>query len=574
MPWVRRVRRPWYTVVLLALVLCAVSQTAFALDPDEIALVVNSNVPDGVELAKFYARQRHIPDNRILVLDLPKSDSMPSRLYEDQVVPQIRDFLRTGHLEGKLKCLVSFYGVPLRIDARSNTPDEDVELADIRQQKAALPEQIRPSIQSIEALAKELNPNFVPDALADADHLLKRRVAAFKEVSNQLRTIGDKNRQAQVAERFFDLAQPLLGETAEINRLAVKMESHAPATAPEDADRKALGDASRKFTEIKVEASELENTPNDAGARAKLREIARTKFGLLALYQLLEDQEDYLQTDQTGAAFDNELAMVEWKAYRHKSFLTNPLHYGYNAPNQWQTLMVTRLDAPTSDIVKAMITTSIKVEQEGLTGQLVVDSRGIKPGQDDPEHPGFGLYDQYLRNLANLARQKTKLTVLFDEKMDVLPPGSADHVAMYCGWYSVHNYVASCKFNPGAVGFHIASYELLTLRGAGDNGWVRGLLNDGVVGTLGPVAEPYLGTFPRPDDFFPLLMTGKLTLAEVYWKSEPTVSWMMDCVGDPLYNPYKNNAPLKVSDLPDRLRPIFTLATGKGSAPFGMPGQK
>jgi hypothetical protein len=104
------------------------------------------------------------------------------------------------------------------------------------------------------------------------------------------------------------------------------------------------------------------------------------------------------------------------------------------------------------------------------------------------------------------------------------------------------------------VGYHIASYELLSLRQPGETGWVHGLLTDGVVGTLGPVAEPFLGTFPRPDEYFPLLLTGKLTLAEVYWKTCPATSWMMACVGDPLYTPYLKNPALAETDLPFRLR--------------------
>ena len=104
--------RRWHTALALTVIFFAITRSASALEPDEIALVVNSNVPDGVELAKFYAKQRHIPDNRILVLDLPKADAMPARMYEDQVVPQVRDFINTSHLETKLKCLVSFYGVP------------------------------------------------------------------------------------------------------------------------------------------------------------------------------------------------------------------------------------------------------------------------------------------------------------------------------------------------------------------------------------------------------------------------------------------------------------------------------
>jgi hypothetical protein len=107
------------------------------------------------------------------------------------------------------------------------------------------------------------------------------------------------------------------------------------------------------------------------------------------------------------------------------------------------------------------------------------------------------------------------------------------------------------------VGFHVASFEMVSLRSDHERGWVKGLLSDGVVATIGPVAEPYLVAFPRADDFFPLLMTGKLTLAEVYWKTNPLTSWMMCCVGDPLYNPFKTNPAVKVADLPARLQGIF-----------------
>ena len=127
-------------------------------------------------------------------------------------------------------------------------------------------------------------------------------------------------------------------------------------------------------------------------------------------------------------------------------------------------------------------------------------------------------------------------------------------MALYCGWYSVHNYVPGMKFNRGAVGYHVASFELVSLR-QHEGGWVRGLLYAGVVGSVGPVAEPYLHSFPAPDEFFPLLLTGKMTLAEVYWTTVPLASWMQTCIGDPLYTPYAKNPAMKVQDLPDVLKP-------------------
>jgi hypothetical protein len=77
------------------------------------------------------------------------------------------------------------------------------------------------------------------------------------------------------------------------------------------------------------------------------------------------------------------------------------------------------------------------------------------------------------------------------------------------------------------------------------------------VGTLGAVNEPYLHAFPSPEEFFPLLMTGKMTLAEVYWATTPLTSWMMTFIGDPMYNPYAKNPKVKVEDLPELFRPML-----------------
>ena len=145
----------------------------------------------------------------------------------------------------------------------------------------------------------------------------------------------------------------------------------------------------------------------------------------------------------------------------------------------------------------------------------------MKSGQEPPGKAGYGIYDQTLRDLYELLHQHTKLKILFDQKPEVLPPNSATDVALYCGWYSVRNYVPACKFNEGAVGYHIASYELISLRNPGETGWVHGLLDDGVVGTLGPVAEPFLGTFPRPDDYFPLVVDREAHLGRGVLEDKP-----------------------------------------------------
>jgi uncharacterized protein (TIGR03790 family) len=106
------------------LILFFLTQSSPALEPDEIVLIVNKNVPESRNLADFYVNARLIPKDHILELALPGWDEIPFDTYERTVVPTIRDFLRQKKLDKKTTCLVTFYGVPLRVAARAPTVGE------------------------------------------------------------------------------------------------------------------------------------------------------------------------------------------------------------------------------------------------------------------------------------------------------------------------------------------------------------------------------------------------------------------------------------------------------------------
>jgi hypothetical protein len=56
--------------------------------------------------------------------------------------------------------------------------------------------------------------------------------------------------------------------------------------------------------------------------------------------------------------------------------------------------------------------------------------------------------------------------------------------------------------------------------------------------------------FPPPSVFFPLLMSGEYTLAEVFAMSNSLLSWQMILVGDPLYNPFRKEPAFIIENLP------------------------
>ena len=113
------------------------------------------------------------------------------------------------------------------------------------------------------------------------------------------------------------------------------------------------------------------------------------------------------------------------------------------------------------------------------------------------------------------------MAVVLDEQERLFQPGEAPDAALYCGWYSLGKYVDAFTWAKGAVGFHAASSECTTLRNRTSTVWCKSMLEKGVAATLGPVAEPYLQSFPLPDVFFGCLTDGRLTLAECYAVSNP-----------------------------------------------------
>ncbi len=527
----------------------ACASVAFALQSDELLLVVNGNVPASVKIAEFYAKGRLIPDGRILKLNLPGSEEIPLDRYEREVVPAVRDFLRKNQLESKVRCLVFFYGVPFRIGARNPTQEENAEVAELRTELTKTLADAMPFAESAEKLAVELQPGFVAQSGTDLQQMSVRVNHALQTINRNLPPPADE-RHTRILPEVIRLMSAFSGEA----QIAAKVDDkELLQLLPED--KRAAWPARRKQLEAnQKDIDALQDQRFDFEARKKLRKLVADGFGVFGYASLLQGQIDYLSLDGTVSSFDNEMSLLWWNFYGKAKQQPNPLNFHFEGSLP-QTLMTCRLDGPQEGTAMQIILASLKAEREGLKGRIVIDStNGTGPGGVADHQGGYRAFDDKLLVLARIAKEKTNFLVTLDRSPNVMPANTVKDVALYCGWYSVRNYVPACQFKVGAVGYHVASFEMVSLRADNEKGWVAGLLNDGVAATVGAVAEPYLSAFPAPEEFFPLLMTGKLTLAEVYWRTLPNTSWMMCCVGDPLYTPFKVNPLLKPEDLPPLLR--------------------
>jgi uncharacterized protein (TIGR03790 family) len=531
-------------LIVVALSLAFATSLHAALTADNLLLVVNKNAPDGQKLAEYYAQQRHVPAGRIVSLDLPTGDDIGADDFDEKIVAPIREYLTSNHLKEQVTCIVNFYGVPLRIPARQNTPELRDEIVAIRRQSAATAKIAEPMVASLEQAAAQIDPSFKPVQVpaaqrADPLEILPRRAeAAVAVCTSKIQLLPADEKRASLEAMVRSIAAEF--------RAPVKLAepSSAPTTEPNLSPQ--------QITERMTELSAHRGDPN---SRKLLRDFTREHGGILLFMQILSAQEQYLTIDESEASVDDELPTLWWGIYPRTKWLANPLNYKYFDASK-QTVMVMRLDASTPAEVRGIIDSSIKAENEGLSGKVVIDSRGIAPVARSGKPDGYGIYDQSIRDLATLIKDHTKLDMLFDEQPMLLPPNSAKDVMLYCGWYSPGKYVPCVALKPGALAAHIASFEMTTLHNP-TTGWCKNLIDGGAAATFGPVAEPYLHSFPLANEFFGLVLTGKITLAEAFWATNPLVSWKMAMVGDPLYVPFKVNPALRPEDLPPQMKSIF-----------------
>jgi uncharacterized protein (TIGR03790 family) len=387
--------------------------SVMGLESSEILIVANRQSAEGVELARYYARMRDIPEANLLWLNLSTAETCSRDVYEQSIAAPVRDFLAAIQPSWRIRCLVLIYGLPLKV---------------------------RPAV-----------------------------------------TVDEKDGGE------FKARQEMLQQL---------IEHKDTAESPS-----ALGE-------------ELETV------RSQLNQLKITR-------------------DQV-ASVDSELTVVKAPDAPIGGWIENPFYIGFRdrdeAIPRENVLMVSRLDGPTADSVKRIIDDTLSAEKNGLRGTAYFDARW--PISPSPEPSGYQRYDNSIHRAAQQVEKSGRLPVRIDETPTLFQPGQCPDAALYCGWYSLANYVDAFQWHQGAIGYHIASGECTTLKKKNSQGWCKRMIEDGICATIGPVAEPYVQAFPMPEVFFGFLTEGILSLAECYMVSLPYLSWKMVLIGDPLYHPF------------------------------------
>jgi len=523
------------------------------LTADELLLIYNANDPDSKKLAYHYAKIRQVPTDRLLGINVkPGREAIAPKTFELQIRQPVRKYLEKNQLQEKVRCLVTFYGLPIRVDQQKLSPERQKLFDKWHKEFLDALDEFERIIDQLDALGLGPIPTPHPRKPSEKDYqpLLRKYQLSAPKAQKRILSM-DQNKAVQFQPQLVELIKKSEGVAKILQSLQAQNEA-VPGAAQQQ-----LEQVKQILQSTQNRIQQLLSQGLDSPARDEARRIIRHYYGLVALMDLLNRDIEQIKVDKSQAAVDSELSLLWWDDYPKQGWVWNSMNWRLRGDpgRQWQipkpywnkpVLMVGRIDASTPQIAQRMIDDAVAVEHTGINGKVYIDSRGLSKNKK-----GLVEYDENLNDLAVMLWKNTQLVIRRDNLSKVFGPGQCPQAMLYCGWYSLRQYVDAFDFVPGAVGYHIASFEAISLKKPGEQGWCKRLLEDGVAATLGPVAEPYLQSFPLPTDFFGLLLTGRFTLAECYTYSLPFNSWMMMLLGDPLYRPFQNKAHLELSDVFD-----------------------
>ncbi len=557
------------TLLMLAMLTLGATLPANAeLQPSQLAIIVNAASADSVKIGTHYAKVRGVPANQILKVNIPIGETLSRAEWDSKVRPAIRNWVAKNRLQNTIKCFVTTYDIPLKI----GPTDENKQSVATRRRKTLLERERIRRVERIQKIAKSFDDiegdlaaqPLNLEATASLQDITPALAAKLKDAEGRINQLPAGETKQKAIRELTQLSIATAGLQVIVQNMGRSLQG---GTIADDGNRKRV-EAEYHFGRGRIGGlsegqSLLDGLPATIERDTNLIALVERSSGILGSIGWIDQQVELLGKNETHASFDSELSLVLEGSYPLLRWLPNYLHYNYDGSplrSITRTMMVCRLEAPTVELTMGLIDKAIAVEKQGLKGKVYLDARGISSLEKAEPAGTIKDYDQSLLLAEKMLRANTNLEVVVNNAPGLFAENECPDAALYCGWYSLSKYVDSFTWNPGSIGYHMASGEASTIRNPNSQVWCKRMLDKGVAGTYGPVYEPYLLAFPRPNEFFALLCSGKYTYAECWYRTKVTNSWTMTTIGDPLYNPFKVKPALLKIPAEPRYQKLFGLA--------------
>ena len=120
-------RKNFATSPLILLLLCS---ALFSLEPDEILIIANKSCGESLAIAQYYCAKRGVPADNILTLPLGSEliDTITRTDYDKQLAEPIREKLLAPGAGKQIRCLLTTYGVPIKVEGRGPLEGQEEKL--------------------------------------------------------------------------------------------------------------------------------------------------------------------------------------------------------------------------------------------------------------------------------------------------------------------------------------------------------------------------------------------------------------------------------------------------------------
>jgi uncharacterized protein (TIGR03790 family) len=123
----------------------------YALQPNQILVIANSDIQASMQIAQYYCTKRAVPEENILALPLGASlsDRISRADYDEKIAQPIRQKLSTDEFAGKVRCLLTVYGVPIKVGRRPPLKDQQGTL----EQLEKLADQLKNKMEQLQQIS-------------------------------------------------------------------------------------------------------------------------------------------------------------------------------------------------------------------------------------------------------------------------------------------------------------------------------------------------------------------------------------------------------------------------------------
>ena len=180
-------------VVLVISVCCS---RGSALEPGEILVMANRDVPTSMRIAEYYCARRKVPRANLLILPLGKglTETISRADYNKKLAGPIRKELSTLEFAWKIRCLLTTFGVPIKVGGRGLLKGQEDKLRHLE----GLLKELKSTVEKVE----QSNSVYTPGQ----EQQVKRRLA---QLESEIDGIKGKETDASVDS---ELSMVLFGD--------------------------------------------------------------------------------------------------------------------------------------------------------------------------------------------------------------------------------------------------------------------------------------------------------------------------------------------------------------------------